>query len=254
MEEKRRNSLLNEGLLTAALQLVIFLGLFIIFFNTGLDKKVNLQFITNEYFREKIKDNIIVIITGVLYFLSFKIIKNVVKFITNPVNLNISFEDLHDKDDHTTLYHFDDKESDFQSGVKITLEIQKSNSFWNFMALKFLKNKTIEILISVDPRDGSGICCLPDSITNDYKLYKSDFGINISELLLSNLKKNVPFKKEYIFLVEENRDKPVTNPGTYPIKPVLYVNQKEIGFCYSSLINMSWNLERGYYPIKFVLI
>lgn len=253
MEEKKRNSLFTDELLKASLQLIVFLVIFIIFFNLGLDKKVNLQFITNEYFREKIKDNIILIITGVLYFLVLNIISNVAKFITNPINLHISFEDLHDRDDHTTLYHFDDRENDFQSGVKVTLEIYKSNSFWNFVALRALENKNIEILISVYPRDGSGISCLPDSISDDYKIHKSDFGINISELLISNLKKDVPFRKEHIFLVEENRDKPVTSPGAYPIKPVIYINEAEMGFYYSRLINMRSNLERGYYPIKFAL-
>ena len=246
--EEQKNDLYEEDLKKAVFQVCLFIFIYYVLMKTGLDKAINLEFIKNEYWKEKIEENIIVIIIGISYYLLFYSIANFSRIVARPVKLFVELCDLYDGDDHTTMHYFSEGNNKFQSGVKITLNIYKSNSFWNWVVIKYLKNKSVEILVAVEPRNGN-IGCLSD----EYNIYVSDFGIKISEFLKSNLSNRVPFAREYNFLLEENRDMPTTGKTRYPIKPKLLINGKELGVFLKLFISMKSNLELGYYPIKFAL-
>lgn len=252
MDGEKREKLFTEEILKALLQLFIFAAIYIIFYKYEGAKIINLCFIKNEYLKEKVKDSFLVVVTCVMYFCALQAVINIGKFVTKPIKLNISIINAIDGDNCTKVYHFEETRSDMQYEVKITLEVIKTNSLWNKVAIKALKNKEVEIFICVEPRNG-GICCQPECITEEFKLYNKDFGIIISDFLLSNLKQKVPFKKECSFLLAEDRDKPISGNTDFPIKPIVYINGKELSFMYKKIIGLSSNLRDGYYPVKFTI-
>lgn len=252
MGGEKRGKFFTEELLKALIQLFMFTVVYIIFYKYEGAKIVNLSIIKNEYLRDKVKDNFLVIATCVMYFCAFQAAINISKFVTKPIKLNISLVNAIDGDNCTKIFHFEQTRSDMQYEVKIILEVIKTNSLWNNIAIKVLKNKDVEILICVEPRNG-GICCQPVCITEEFKLYNKDFAIIISDYLLSNLKQKVPFKKEYSFLLAEDRDKPISGNTDFPIKPIIYINGKKLGFMYNRLIEFNSNLPEEYYPVKYTI-
>ena len=252
MSREDKNKLLTEDLKKAALQICIFIIIYIIFYKTELIKDINLGFIKNEFIKDKIKENMIILVTGVLYYLIIQVILNIIRFVTNPVVLNIKLIDSLDGDNCTKLYHFPNRDTDMQYSVKAILEINKTNSAWNELAIRVLKNKNIEVLISVEPRNGN-ICCQPECITGEYSINETDFSIILTDFLISNLRERVPFRSEHCFLLEENRDKPISGNNEFPIVPKLLINGKLACLWYRLFIRFNLQLEEGYYPVKYTI-
>lgn len=251
MENKQKSNLFSPELWKTIIGIVIIL--IINCFKEKIKQMFNISFIQDTFLKDKLNEGCIFIASSIVYYLAINIFINITGIITTPIKIKLKLTNYIDGDDSTKIIHFGDSDKDdILNEIKVIMEINRAYSFWNWLAIKILKNKKIEVFIKVETSNDE-IICQPCRATDEFEDYGYSFGIKINNLCISNLKHGACFKKEYRFLVAENRDKPCSGNCELPIIPTIRLDGRELNFIYKRFIDINNDMEKGYYPIKYSL-
>lgn len=192
-----------------------------------------------------IKDNILIIITSLIYFFVLFLFNR----IKRPIRISVSLKNFCDPSRHTALYRTGLNREDTKT-VVVHIEIKETNSVWNSLALKMLKNKNIYVQIESLPKNQS-LICQPLQITKDIKVLGDGFLININNLIYGNLENRIYLDMQYKFIVEENRDYPFDHNQDIPIKPCLLIDEKPLKLFDKLFCRFLCTKEDGIHIVEF---
>lgn len=196
------------------------LKLFILLFISIITRKV---FSATVDYSEAIIDSVIIIISALLYLIIF----SGYKLIQKPVKVMLELSNSINHENETILHHLLNNEN--RGSINLYITIEKRESIWNTLAMKFLKHSIMSIQIYASPTNKSIICQSCRQLEEIFRLEdQNGFQININQLLLNNLKDRVPLDQCYDFIVFENRDFPLQSYQKYVIKPMVIFNNKPL--------------------------
>lgn len=182
--------------------------------------------------------------TSVIYFFLF----NVWRIFHRPINIEVDLRNSKTRKRESDLYYG----RNFSTNrISMAVNIRVSNSFWNKLALWFIKHKNIEIVICTEPR-GNSLICQAESNTKEIRKLKGGFAVCIKSLLESNLKSDVPLEKNCKFIVKENRDMQIKSNTPFPIKPELIISGKPLNFFAKIFTNYTIIGDEQYHMVTFV--
>lgn len=234
-----KNNPFSEEITKEAIKILIIISIFFIKSKTSSsDANLNLL--------DLIQDNFIIIITSFIYFTMFYVFK----IFKRPVMITIELTNFATGNNSTPLYHYGIEREDI-STIVLKVKVKKTNSIWNNIALRLLKNKDIDIHVCSLPENES-LICQPTSFTKDTAIDKDGFTISINKIIHSNLENRADLDKGFSFVVKENREYPFQFNQNVPIKVAALINNKPFNILNKMLCNIDYNNGGECHIVEFI--
>lgn len=116
-----------------------------------------------------IKDSLLIISTSLIYFFLI----NIFNIVRKPIKILVDLKNFNDNENSTCIYGYGMNREDVKT-IVLHVEIIKSKSIWNKLALKWLKNRDVCVYIHSLPKNQS-LVCQPLSITEDIEIVEEGF-------------------------------------------------------------------------------
>ena len=221
-------------------EIIKFIFMIMIYFFYNKDLYSNKDFIT------RIRDSSAILIPYLIYLIFISISSLFMK----PITINIMMKNFRIDKQETDLFHFKNFCEDAQT-IALDLKIEKNTSIWACLARRLFKSKILTLKIFIETYE-ENFMCQPCQLSDEIDFRGSSFTIDISNIVLSNLRDNIPDTVNYNFVVKENEDNPLMRGHKCYIKPMLLINNKQIGYFQKIFIKYITNLKDGMYLINFV--
>lgn len=218
-----------------------------------------IQILTNNIFAQLnldkqsyiISEKIVEIMTIFFSMLLVGTLKVIKYLFVRPIVIDICMTNYNNGKLSSEIYHSEVNRNNKSGKIKLIVKVMKSQSLWNKIAIKLLKNKKIQLVCAIKP--DKGLICQPESIVSNEK-YSEDRKafFDITSFILARLEYDTDTSFSETLMIKEDRESPVGYTGEFPLRPIIEDGNAKNMFFLNFFMKVSTNLPNGDYNISFI--
>ena len=211
---------------------------------------INLYFDRSLYSNTDVLKKVLDVVTIILVWAIYLVAFYCYKIKNRPIQIQLVLKNKINDRTETDIVHVNGRTREDCRTIKVEIKIKKLDSIWTSIALRKLKNKSLELVIQ--PNVNADEFCLNLSTVKNDEVIKNGniFKISISKMINQILQSNGEYFKRYELIVNENRDNLPQNTCYFEICSSIEVNSKELAFPYNFLFEFK-NTEFTRHKINF---